>query len=338
MPNPGIHSVRLFLHRRKNLLALYRFIKGKIAYCGFYKQYLFAEKPRIFLMATPVHGNLGDHAIVYAEKLYFNKQKRSIVEVPNDCWRMNANLIEKRVIPDDMIVIDGGGNLGTLWPDEDDKISDIISRFKDNKIIVFPQTIWYDDTADGLARLERNKKIYAGAKNLTIMLRDKASFNFASNCFPEVKLVLTKDIVLTIDNAPKGQAGHRTGVLLCLREDKEKVLPDKVITEITALLNTNGIPFANTTTVINKRVTSKTRNRELHKKWGEFAGSGLVITDRLHGMIFAAITRTPCIALNNKSGKVGGCYELMEEYPDICFLDSADKVTDYILKLYKGRP
>ncbi len=43
------------------------------------------------------------------------------------------------------------------------------------------------------------------------------------------------------------------------------------------------------------------RMEELNSKFAEFLSSGLVITDRLHGMIFAAITGTPCIALDNKS-------------------------------------
>jgi pyruvyl transferase EpsI len=35
----------------------------------------------------------------------------------------------------------------------------------------------------------------------------------------------------------------------------------------------------------------------------------MVVTDRLHGMIFAAITNTPCIAMGNINGKVKSVYE-----------------------------
>ena len=38
----------------------------------------------------------------------------------------------------------------------------------------------------------------------------------------------------------------------------------------------------------------------------------LVITDRLHGMIFATITSTPCIALGNYNHKIKSCSETLE--------------------------
>ena len=42
-------------------------------------------------------------------------------------------------------------------------------------------------------------------------------------------------------------------------------------------------------------------NREqlLKQKIEEFQSAELVITDRLHGMIFSVITGTPCIAFDN---------------------------------------
>lgn len=41
-------------------------------------------------------------------------------------------------------------------------------------------------------------------------------------------------------------------------------------------------------------------------KYIKFRECELVITDRIHGMIFAAITGTPCIALSNY--KIKGTY------------------------------
>lgn len=35
----------------------------------------------------------------------------------------------------------------------------------------------------------------------------------------------------------------------------------------------------------------------------------VLVTDRLHGMIFAYITGTPCIVMDNKTNKVFGVYE-----------------------------
>ena len=45
----------------------------------------------------------------------------------------------------------------------------------------------------------------------------------------------------------------------------------------------------------------------------KFAKAKIVVTDRLHGMIFTIITNTPCIAINNLSGKVKGVYDTLSD-------------------------
>jgi exopolysaccharide biosynthesis predicted pyruvyltransferase EpsI len=310
-------------------------IRNFAFYLSFLAKLPFVRKPRTFLLATPEHGNLGDHAIVYAEKAYFRKQGKisSLVEVRNDLWLRFTDIIATRIKPQDTIVIDGGGNLGTLWPNEDDKITDIISWFKDNEIIVFPQTCYYDNSPGAKARLERNKEVYAAANNLTVMLRDKASYDFFSANFAGVKAVLTQDIVFSVDDAPKLPASKRNGVLLCFRADLEKVMDFDLKQNIIRHLTANGIAFWETNTLIGKRVTPINRNRELRKKWREFSSARLVITDRLHGMIFAVITETPCIALDNKSGKVSGSYEFIKDLGYVRFCRETKDVISSIIKM-----
>lgn len=46
------------------------------------------------------------------------------------------------------------------------------------------------------------------------------------------------------------------------------------------------------------------RKRNLRKKLLEFSDSEAVITDRLHGMVFAAIMNTPCMVLTNCNYKI----------------------------------
>ena len=44
--------------------------------------------------------------------------------------------------------------------------------------------------------------------------------------------------------------------------------------------------------------------------------SKIFVTDRLHGMIFATITGTPCIAMANSSGKVKGVHKWISQNND----------------------
>ena len=75
-------------------------------------------------------------------------------------------------------------------------------------------------------------------------------------------------------------------------------------------------------------VPAEVREFEVERKFDEFRRARLVITDRLHGMIFAAITGTPCIALNNSSGKVEGVWSLWLRHLD--YVKFVREAADYV--------
>lgn len=64
----------------------------------------------------------------------------------------------------------------------------------------------------------------------------------------------------------------------------------------------------------------------------DFAKSELVITDRLHAMIFCYLTNTPCLALPNANGKSENIYyQWLKECPYITFQKKYNK--SYINKI-----
>ena len=50
----------------------------------------------------------------------------------------------------------------------------------------------------------------------------------------------------------------------------------------------------------------------------------LVITDRLHAVIFCIITNTPCIAFDNATHKVSGVCDFLGKQPGLYFADNAE--------------
>ena len=62
----------------------------------------------------------------------------------------------------------------------------------------------------------------------------------------------------------------------------------------------------------------------------EFASCKLVITDRLHGMIFSAITGTKCFALDNLSKKVSGGYEWVKDLGYITLCKDTDELMELL--------
>ena len=51
-------------------------------------------------------------------------------------------------------------------------------------------------------------------------------------------------------------------------------------------------------------ILAKDREQKLDEMFSRCRHAQLIITDRLHGMIFAAITSTPCIALKSYNHKI----------------------------------
>lgn len=80
-------------------------------------------------------------------------------------------------------------------------------------------------------------------------------------------------------------------------------------------------------------VKGKERKMVIIEKIKQFSKYEIVITDRLHGMIFAAITGTPCIALSNYNYKVKGTYEWIKDLGYIKFTDDINEIPDLIQEL-----
>ena len=67
----------------------------------------------------------------------------------------------------------------------------------------------------------------------------------------------------------------------------------------------------------------------------EFCGAKLVITDRLHGMIFAAVSETPAIVIRNYNHKVSGSFEWIKSLPYIKYADSVEEVLTEMPEMLK---
>ena len=83
-------------------------------------------------------------------------------------------------------------------------------------------------------------------------------------------------------------------------------------------------------------VLPENRAAELSRQIAAFKRAKLVITDRLHGMVFCAISGTPCVVINSQSPKVKGCYEWIRDLGYIRFCDDVSQLTDIIQSLPSG--
>lgn len=261
----------------------------------------------IFFVGTPIHGNLGDQAIVMAEnKLVLNscKVSRNIIEIDNELILFRFFLLRKIIKECDLLIIDGGGNLGSLWPAEDNKITKLVGDFNCNLIIIFPQTCFYDEFSD--YRIIRSRRAYLNNPQLHIFLRDQASFDIFDSLYKDTKHYFSPDIVMSLSRyiSNKKTYNKKRLILVCKRFDKESTLKRLPNYLDSKFYNKYRIQYFST--VLNKRIDAKTRNKELDKLFKRISKAELVITDRLHALLFSYINSTKCICFDNKSHKVFG--------------------------------
>lgn len=293
--------------------------------------------PIAFILGTPVHHNLGDHAITYAELSFFQQyfSKYSVIEVPlftESFFEHHLHILRDNVRKDDLLVLQGGGNMGIEYLIEESCRRKVIQMFPDFPLTIFPQTMDFGDTLDGKRELEVSQKIYNKHPSLTIFAREQYSYDAMSSSFSRNNVYLFPDMVLFLDES--NDTVVRNGASLFLRDDVESVLNNENRAKIYKILEKefSGCRKSDTLCDLNYVVPNK-RGEILQSKFNEFRNSELIITDRLHGMVFSAITSTPCIALSNYNNKIRGTYEWIKFLPYIKFANSLDELPTLITEL-----
>lgn len=272
-----------------------------------------SSKNQVYIFLAADYGNLGDVAITYAQTKFLNDNSDyQVVEIPISKSLEGLWFVKKNIKKTDLVTTVGGGNLGDLY-DQIEFIRQLVVRFfPNNKIISFPQTFDFSETPSGIVYLNKAKEVYNSHRNMTFVARELTSFSLMKKHFYNAKVILTPDIVLSLDkHLPKMK---REGVVLCMRKDKEKILSDEQSLFIDSTLRKKFEKISIYDTHINRSELSvNERNEALDNIWTAFKGAELVVTDRLHGMIFCYITKTPCVVFQNNNHKVRETYDWIKE-------------------------
>lgn len=287
------------------------------------------QKKRLFLFNTPQHTNIGDHAIAECEKELFRDffPEYEVIEIREDFYAENKYYLTRYVNREDILVITGGGFLGTLWlKNGEDVVREIIMAYPHNKIIIMPQTMWFENSEYGECQERISKEIYEKADHLLLFLREHISYKRAKKLFSDkVKCVEVPDIVLSMQGFDNPIQKQRIGAL-CLKNDKESILKDEEKEQIVQTLKKYVYQITMTSMHAEQPVSIKFRKQAIENKLLELKGYQVVVTDALHCMIFCAVSGTPCVALDNISKKLSGVYEWIKELPYIFLASSVQDV------------
>lgn len=330
--------------KKYNLLGnnqIYDFFKG---YKKYKENYIKQRKPVVYFAGFPEHGNMGDQAIAAAMASFVGKNfpEYYIHTIPLSGIIGNLLRIKRHIKKEDIFALIGGGNMGDVYFDEEEARRIIIENFPHNKIIIFPQTIDYKDKSPE-GELKKSIKIYKKHKNLYIFAREMFSYNLMKLYYPENNVALCPDIVFSFDvNKLIKEKRETDKILLCIRKDKESAMPLDICTAISKMADKYKEKVIYTDTVLSGMPyieKEDIRRTMVYRKLKEFADAGIVITDRLHGMIFAVICHTPCIVIGNYNHKITSCYETwLSDTNYIHMLSEGEDLMEIVKKLKQEFP
>ena len=249
---------RLWLHLRHFLGHI-----KQLFLCYFEK---IRNKGAVYLIMTPEHGNLGDHAITLSETLLFDQMHIPYICISTGKLREWETKRLLHVMNGRTILVNGGGNLGTLWFSLERVIRDVIQSNPDSNILILPNTMYYHDDEYGRKECEASKVVYNAHPNLTIYAREQDTYQTAKTLYRNVKLVPDMAFLLNYSDPPL----QREGCVLCLRSDKEKTRTDAEETEIlrqVRLLFGEKVSFRDMN--VQHPVLPENRTAELQKNYSE---------------------------------------------------------------------
>lgn len=165
------------------------------------------------LWGLPYHSNIGDMLIWEGEESLLKKTGYRCV------GRASQFTCDFPVLsPDTIIVLQGGGDFGDLWRWVQEFRLEVIRRYPANKIIVLPQSVYYQDTDLMLQDAEK----MALHPRLVLCVRDKVSEKILKNYFRnEILLLPDMAFCIAADYFSNKQVQKTDIILFLKRGDKE---------------------------------------------------------------------------------------------------------------------
>ena len=145
------------------------------------------------LLDYPDHLNSGDHLIWLGTCFYLVETRKARVTYASSMVSFDQKELKEKN-GDAPIFLQGGGNLGDIWPDSQKFREQVIADNHDCPIYIMPQSIHFLSEES----LDAAKSVFNAHPNLTIFCRDQRSFDFAKDHFSHCRSILAPDMVFML--------------------------------------------------------------------------------------------------------------------------------------------
>ena len=288
---------------------------------------------RILLLLSPEYVNYGDLAIASMERRMLADLEYDVLEVPCCTHEYWPESVVSAVRDDDILMFTGGGYMGSLWPDLQGYVEHMLESCPNNVMVFAPQTVYFGEDSQSEARFI---SLLGKCRKVLFLARDADTCSWLESFdLPSVSVQLIPDAVICAGNWL--YEGKRSGLLKCFRDDHESVLQNEGNVVVEKLSDRLQLPITEASTMVRHVMTPLwMRDSLLSWKLKDFQHAELVITDRLHAMVFSALSGTRVVALDNVSGKVSGAHRWLSglDYVRVASsIDDVEKLAQEVLQI-----
>ena len=140
----------------------------------------------------PYYTNIGDILI-------WKGTEEFLKNIPYKCLYRAAieTYVKPKISTNINILLQGGGNFGDIWRRHTMFCLRILDEFPNNKIIILPQTVYYDN--ETIMKQDANKM--AKHPNLTICARDSITYKLLTTHFSKNNIILLPDMAFCIPDS-----------------------------------------------------------------------------------------------------------------------------------------
>lgn len=268
---------------------------------------------RIAYVDYPAHYNIGDLLINMGTEAFFSAKKANIgsryaigdlgkYDVSRDRFDLGRRIgqLDRDIADGAILVFHGGGNLGDIWPHHQRLRETLLERYRGVKTIVLPQSVQFNDHA----QMKAAARSFGSHGDAKIYVRDGESLRFVTER-AQIPGEVMPDMAHHLWDEPSAfPHPHQTGsgVLVQTRNDSEgpgerpaeDVFDwDDVVSSTDRLAyyayaawrRLNPAPR----TAPTYRAWYAVRDHVVRKGIAHFQTAAHVKTDRLHGVILAAL-------------------------------------------------
>jgi exopolysaccharide biosynthesis predicted pyruvyltransferase EpsI len=283
---------------------------------------------RICIIDPPGYANVGDNAIFLGELAFL---RSNFPDARTDFFDTNnyTPACDRFIRDSSIILLQGGGNFGELWPRGHAMRMEVLNRFPGKPIVQFPQSISFLTQAG----IDATARAIEKQGNFTLLVRDRKSQAFAEKHFP-CTTILCPDMAFALGDIQREPAS--LDFLCLLRRDKEARADHSKLVEVLAELG-GSLDVADWNQAQVSRVDK--RDKALSRIWRRFPwtvgltrsfafrvreqyarerlafGLGLlsrgsmVVTDRLHAHVLCCLLGVRHLLFDSLDGKVSALYE-----------------------------